>query len=97
MERIDESEAVMTQFIENYPDSDLVSEAYSMRGDIEAAKDGSDNPDTPDIDEYDPDTLDRALADYRKAIDSHSVPPQAAYGAGCILDRPVATGNGAGR
>lgn len=78
---ISESELVFTRFIESHPDNILVSEAYSMRGDIEAAKDGSDNPDTPDVDEYDPDTLDRALDDYRKAIDKAYAPLQAAYAA----------------
>jgi len=81
MEKTAEAEAIFTKFIETYPDSDLVSEAYSMRGDIEAAKDGQDNPDTPDIDEYDPHTLDRALADYRKAIDKAALPQQASYAA----------------
>lgn len=79
MEQIPESEAALTEFIETFPDDPLVSEAYSMRGDIEGAKDGKDNPETPDIDEYDPHTLDRALADYRKAIDKHHIPMQAAY------------------
>ena len=78
---IAESETVFTKFIDGNPDNILVSEAYSMRGDIEAAKDGSDNPDTPDVDEYDPHTLDRALDDYRKAIDKAYAPQQAAYAA----------------
>jgi TolA-binding protein len=73
------SEAIFTEFIETFPTNSLVSEAYSMRGDIEAAKDGSDDPATPDIDEYDPHTLDRALADYRKAIDAATSELQAAY------------------
>lgn len=81
MGEIAESEAVLTKFIEAHPENALVSEAYSMRGDIEAAKDGSDDPKTPDIDEYDPHTLDRALDDYRKAIDKHYTPDQAAYAA----------------
>ena len=81
LEKINEAEAVFKKFIETYPDSELVSEAYSMWGDIEAAKDGQDNPDTPDIDEYDPHTLDRALADYHKAIDKAVLPQQAAYAA----------------
>jgi len=81
MEQITESEAVLNEFIEAHPENVLVSEAYSMRGDIEAAKDGKDDPKTPDIDEYDPHTLDRALVDYRKAIDKHYTPAQAAYAA----------------
>lgn len=79
MEQIPESEAALTRFIKAYPDDALVSEAYSMRGDIEAAKDGNDNPETPDINEYDPNTLDRALADYRLAMDKYDTPMQAAY------------------
>lgn len=81
LESTPQAEATFTRFIEQYPDDALVSEAYSMRGDIEAAKDGNDNPDTPDVNEYDPHTLDRALADYRKAIDKASLPMQSAYAA----------------
>ncbi len=81
MEQIPESEAALTKFIDTFPDNVLVSEAYSIRGDIEAAKDGNDNPETPDVNEYDPHTLDRALSDYRKAIDTSDVPLQAAYAA----------------
>ncbi len=77
----EESETVFTKFINKHPDNILVSEAFSMRGDIEAAKDGNDNPDTLSIDEYDPHTLDRALEDYRKAIDKAYAPQQAAYAA----------------
>ncbi len=80
LENIFESEAVFTKFIDTYQDEVLLSEAYSMRGDIEAAKDGNDNPDTPE-DEYDPHTLDRALDDYRKGIDKAFLPQQAAYAA----------------
>jgi TolA-binding protein len=80
MEKIAETEAALTEFIDAHPDNALVSEAYSIRGDIEAAKDGNDNPDT-DVNEYDEHTLDRALADYRKAIEKHSLPSQAAYAA----------------
>lgn len=76
-----EAEKVFTQFIDTYPTDPFVSEAYSMRGDIEAAKDGEDDPLTEDIDEYDPATLDRALADYRKGIDTSVKPKQAAYAA----------------
>ncbi|MCF7816445.1 MAG: tetratricopeptide repeat protein [Kiritimatiellales bacterium] len=78
MEKIPQAEIAFTGFIDTYPDDSLLSEAYSMRGDIEAAKDGSDNPNTPE-NEYDPHTLDRALADYRKAIDKATLPTQAAY------------------
>jgi TolA-binding protein len=74
-----QSEAVFTQFIGTYSDHALVSEAYSMRGDIEGAKDGNDDPSTPDVNEYDPHTLDRALADYRKGIDTASTELQASY------------------
>ena len=81
IEEMSEAEAAFSTFIDAYPEHALVSEAYSMRGDIEAAKDGSDNPKTPEVDEYDPHTLDRALADYRKAIDTAQAPPQAAYAA----------------
>jgi TolA-binding protein len=65
-----DSEAAFTKFINTYPDNSLISEAYSMRGDIEAAKEAS-------ID--DPDTLDRALADYRKGIDKATSSLQASY------------------
>jgi TolA-binding protein len=81
LENIPKSEATFTRFIDAYPEDALISEAHSMRGDIEAAKDGNDNPDTPDVNEYDPHTLDRALADYRKAIDKARVPLQASYAA----------------
>jgi TolA-binding protein len=79
LEKIPEAEKVFTKFINTFPDDNLVSEAYSMRGDIEAAKDGNDDPATPDVNEYDPHTLDRALADYRKAIDKATTPIQASY------------------
>lgn len=72
LEKIQESEMAFTRFIEAYPDDSLVSEAYSMRGDIEAAKEATTE---------DPNTLDRALADYRKAIDKASSPLQASYAA----------------
>lgn len=81
MDEMLEAEAAFSTFIGTHPEHELVSEAYSMRGDIEAAKDGGDNPKTPDVDEYDPHTLDRALADYRKAIDTARAPSQAAYAA----------------
>ncbi len=81
LEKTAEAEAIFSKFIDTYPDNELVSEAYSMWGDIEAAKDGQDNPDTPDVDEYDPHTLDRALADYHKAIDKAALPQQASYAA----------------
>lgn len=70
LERIEESEAAFTRFIKAFPDDLLVSEAHSMRGDIEAAKEATNE---------DPHTLDRALADYRKAIDKASTSLQASY------------------
>ena len=70
LEKIAESEATFTKFINTYPDNTLVSEAYSMRGDIEASKTASNE---------DPLTLDRAQADYRRAIDSAKTSLQAAY------------------
>ncbi|MEE9369250.1 MAG: tetratricopeptide repeat protein [Pontiella sp.] len=72
LENIADSESAFTLFIEKFPDDVLVSEAYSMRGDIEAAKEASSE---------DPHTLDRALADYRKGIDKASTPRQASYAA----------------
>ncbi len=78
LERVVESEKTFTKFIDTFPEDPLVSEAHSMRGDIEAAKDGQDNPETPE-DEYDPHTLDRALADYRMAIDKATTALQASY------------------
>ena len=74
-----EAKKVFTLFVDTYPTDKFVSEAYSMRGDIEAAKNGQDDPKTPDVDEYDPHTLDRALVDYRKAMDTSSTSKQAAY------------------
>lgn len=76
-----EAEAAFTEFIATYPEHEFVSEAYSMRGDIESAKDGQDNPETEDVDEYDPYTLDRALDDYRQAIDKSQTAAQASYAA----------------
>ncbi|MBN2163297.1 MAG: tetratricopeptide repeat protein [Pontiellaceae bacterium] len=70
LEKIDDSEAQFTRFIENYPNHPVVSEAYSLRGDIEASKEST---------TADPNPLDRAHADYRKAIDTAVMPLQASY------------------
>jgi TolA-binding protein len=70
LEEISESEQTFTHFIEAYPANAMLSEAYSLRGDIEASKVASSD---------DPDTLDRALADYRAAIDTATTPLQASY------------------
>lgn len=70
LEQISESEQTFTQFIESYPSNSMLSEAYSLRGDIEAAKVASSD---------DPDTLDRAQADYRRAIDTATTALQASY------------------
>lgn len=70
LDQIAEAESAFTSFIETFSSSPLVSEAYSMRGDIEAAKEAS---------VEDPLTLDRAQLDYRKAIDSAVTPMQASY------------------
>ncbi|MDF7801531.1 tetratricopeptide repeat protein [Pontiellaceae bacterium B1224] len=72
LEDIDAAQAAFTSFIEKYPDDALTSEAYSMRGDIEASKEATTE---------DPYTLDRALADYRKGIDKATSPLQSAYAA----------------
>lgn len=72
LEAIDEAHTAFSTFIEKYPDDDLTSEAYSMRGDIEASKEATNE---------DPHTLDRALADYRKGIDKASAPLQSSYAA----------------
>ncbi|MEI6891113.1 MAG: tetratricopeptide repeat protein [Pontiella sp.] len=72
MGEIPKAEAAFTTFIEAYPEDVLVSEAYSMRGDIEAAKEAT---------YEDPLTLDRALADYRKGIDKAATSVQASYAA----------------
>ncbi len=72
LEHIPESEKAFTRFIEMFPDDVLVSEAYSMRGDIEAAKEATNE---------DPYTLDRALADYRMGIDKATTSLQASYAA----------------
>ncbi|VGO19168.1 tetratricopeptide repeat protein [Pontiella sulfatireligans] len=68
--KLKESEVVFTRFIETNPNDVLVSEAYSMRGDIEAAKEATNE---------DPYTLDRALADYRQGIDTATTAMQASY------------------
>ncbi|VGO11646.1 hypothetical protein PDESU_00191 [Pontiella desulfatans] len=70
LEQIQESEAAFTRFIDAFPDDVLVSEAHSMRGDIEASKEATNE---------DPYTLDRALADYRKGIDKATTDLQASY------------------
>lgn len=70
LERPLEAENIFSKFINNYPDDMLVSEAYSMRGDIEAAKEAS---------AEDPYTLDRALSDYRTAIDKATDALQSSY------------------
>ncbi len=70
LERIPEAEATFTKFIDGYAGHPVISEAYSMRGDIEAAKEASNE---------DPLTLDRAQADYRRAIDTAKIPLQASY------------------
>lgn len=70
LENVPESEAGFSQFIESFPSNALVSEAYSMRGDIEASKEATNE---------DPLTLERAQADYRKAIDSATTALQASY------------------
>jgi len=70
LERPLEAEEIFSQFIENFPDDTLVSEAFSMRGDIEAAKEAS---------AEDPYTLDRALKDYRMAIDKATDALQSSY------------------
>ncbi len=72
LENIPSAEAVFTRFIDKFSDDVLVSEAYSMRGDIEAAKEAT---------YEDPHTLDRALADYRKGIDKAFSAQQASYAA----------------
>ncbi len=70
LEEVPEAEATFTRFINEFPSHPVVSEAYSMRGDIEAAKEATNE---------DPLTLDRAQADYRKAIDTAEIPIQASY------------------
>ncbi len=71
-EMVRQSEAIFTKFIDTFPDEDLVSEAYSMRGDIEAAKESTND---------DPYPLDRAVKDYRKGIDTAKTQFQASYAA----------------
>ena len=70
--RTPESESRFSAFIDRYSDNPLVSEAYSMRGDIEASKTAT---------EEDPYTLDRALSDYRKGIDTAATQLQSSYAA----------------
>jgi len=72
MEDLEQSEAKFSQYIAQFPDGDLISEAYSMRGDIEAAKEAT---------AADPHTLERALADYRKGIDTAKTSAQGVYAA----------------
>lgn len=69
-DKIDESEKTFARFVNTFPSNSLVSEAYSLRGDIEASKVAS---------AEDPLTLDRAQANYRKAIDTAESPLQASY------------------
>ena len=70
LEKIEDSEATFTKFIDSYPTHPVVSEAYSLRGDIEASKETT----TEDLH-----PLDRAQMDYRKAIDTAELPLQASY------------------
>lgn len=72
LEEIDAAEAFFSEFIATYPEDILVSEAYSMRGDIEASKQST---------VEDPNPLDRAVADYRKGINTATVPLQSSYAA----------------
>ena len=72
LEQITEAESLFTEFISTYSDDVLISEAYSMRGDIEASKES-----TPE----DPDPLDRAISDYRRGIDTATQPLQSSYAA----------------
>ncbi|OUX37796.1 MAG: hypothetical protein CBE26_02395 [Kiritimatiellaceae bacterium TMED266] len=72
MEEIGAAEERFSEFISTYPEDVLVSEAYSMRGDIEASKEST---------VEDPNPLDRALVDYRKGIDTATAPLQSSYAA----------------
>lgn len=72
LEEIDKAEALFSEFISTYKEDVLISEAYSMRGDIEASKES-----TPE----DPNPLDRALLDYRNGIDTATAPLQSSYAA----------------
>ncbi|MFL2877145.1 MAG: tetratricopeptide repeat protein [Pontiellaceae bacterium] len=72
LEEIEKAEALFSEFISTYNEDVLISEAYSMRGDIEASKES-----TPE----DPNPLDRALSDYRNGIDTATAPLQASYAA----------------
>ena len=72
LERVPEAEEKFTKFINDFSGNALISEAHSMRGDIEAAKEASAD---------DPYTLDRALSDYRVAIDKAITPLQSSYAA----------------
>jgi len=69
--KYNEAEKRFTEFIKNFPTSIYVSEAYSMRADILAAKDSSE--------EGNEGALDAAIADYRKALDLSVDNRQAAY------------------
>jgi len=69
--KYDEAEKKFTEFIKNFPTSIYVSEAHSMRADILAAKDSSE--------EGNEGALDDAIADYRKALDLSVENRQAAY------------------
>lgn len=70
LQRIEEAEQTFTKFIEFAPKHELVSEAYSMRGDIQAAKQAT---------EEDPDPLKRAIEDYRMGFEAASAINQASY------------------
>jgi len=69
--KYDEAEKKYTEFIEKYPNHLYVSEAYSMRADILAAKDSS-QPGNENV-------LDQAIDDYRKALDKAKDKHQAEY------------------
>jgi TolA-binding protein len=72
LQEVIQAKELFTQFIEDYSQHELISEAYSMRGDIEAATEANND---------DPYTLDRAVADYVKALELAKIPTQASYAA----------------
>jgi len=71
LEKYEEAEKKYTEFIEKYPANNFISEAYSMRGDIRAAKDssikGNEN------------ALDEAIEDYKMGFKKAVTKRQADY------------------
>jgi len=71
LEKYEEAEKQYTEFIRKYPSNNFISEAYSMRADIRAAKDSS----IPGNEN----ALDEAIEDYQMGLKKAVTKQQAAY------------------